>query len=54
MFLYSLYGSKFNKETLLSLQYEFTVPELIIHQEYLAIQEALEAEQYKIAESRSG
>lgn len=46
---YSIYASKYNRETLQTLKYEFTYLELRTHKEFIEAQEDLEAEATKNA-----
>lgn len=42
-----MYGSEFNKESLLTLKYELTLPELLAHKQFLEIQEDLSKEAHE-------
>jgi hypothetical protein len=44
MYFYSVYASKYNKETLITLKEEFTFLEMNIHKQFVESQEDLEVE----------
>ena len=48
--IFSIYRSKFNKETLRDLKYKLTLPELMDLREYIDCNDALEAAQHKDSE----
>ena len=49
MWFYSVYVSKFNKESLLTLKYDFTFLEMNIHKQFVESQEDLESEAKRLA-----
>lgn len=48
--IYSMYSSKYNKETLETLEEDWSLPRLLKRQEFISIREDLEYEQHILAE----
>jgi hypothetical protein len=51
--MYRVYSSTHNKETLRTLQFDFTLPEFMVHMQWCVMQEDLEREANELAEADS-